>query len=143
MGYRIDANTIKANLFIPASDFNKAFELAKKHSLSQESFCRVERCDIINATNLKEYIGAMRWSMKLDKNGNFVSIYNYGLNVADEELLFESIAYFMKDGSYVEFEREGHSGQEKEHYDFHNGSAKKTKFVKEYDMEDKEFWQEI
>ena len=143
MGYRINEDTIKANLFIPASDFNKAFELARKHALAQESFCRVERCDIMNATDLKEYISAMRWDMKFDKNGNFVSICNYGINVADEEILFESIAYFMKDGSFVEFEREGYGGQEKERYDFSNGSVQKTRFVKQCDMNDKEFWQEI
>lgn len=143
MGFRIEEDTIKADLFISVDEFDKAFKLAKTHTLNQEDYCRVERKEVEDSANLEEYINAMGWDMRTNDNGDLISVYNHGINVADEELLFESIAPLMKDGSYVEFEREGYDGDQKERYDFSNRTVTQTKFAERFDMNDKAFWQEL
>lgn len=142
MGYRIDEDTIKTNLFIDRNDFSNAFVKAKNIILQQQAFWRVEKEEVLNATNLEKLIGAMRWEPKFDVQGNIIAIYNYGLNVADEELLFNSIAPFVKTGSFVEYERESYSGKQRERFEFKNGTVSKKNWVyknKEQKMENNGF----
>lgn len=79
----------------------------------------------------------------LDKDGNIEGLLNHGLNVGDEELLFKSIAQFVKNGSFIEYEREGYNGKVKERFDFLNGNIKRTTCFEERDMKDSYYWNEI
>lgn len=123
MGYRIDEDTIKSNLFIDKNDFGNAFIKAKDTILQQQEYCRVDKSEVLDAGSLKELIEAMRWTPTFDKQGNIIAIYNYGLNVAEEELLFISIAPFVKTGSFVEYEREAYSGKEKHRFEYKDGKV--------------------
>lgn len=140
MSYRIDGDTIRTNLFIDKNDFSNAFVKAKDIILQQQEFCRVERDEVLNATNLEELISAMRWELKLDEQGNAIAIHNYGLNVADEELLFNSIAPSVKTGSFVKYEREAYSGKQRERFEFKNGKTIHKSWFRDFNNNGDEVW---
>lgn len=143
MGFRIDEDTIKSSLNISKNNILKSFPIVKQNLLKVENFIRVTREDLENATNFEELINAMRWDLKLDPHGNAISIYNHGLNVADEELLFDSIKVFVDDGSFIEYEREGYGSTIKERFDYKDKKVIQRTWVKKYDQEDNSFWDEI
>lgn len=143
MGFHIDEETIKSSLNISKNNILKAFPIVKQNLLKEEKFIRVDREDLENATNFEELINAMRWNLKLDPHGNAISIYNHGLKVADEELLFNSIKDFVDDGSFVEYEREGYSSTLKESFEYKDKKVIQRTWVKKYDQNDNSFWDEI
>lgn len=135
MGFRIKKESIKSNLCIKKENFNEAFDFAKQNALNEADFIRVKKEEIEASTNLLEFISAMRWDTFLDKDGNLVNVSNNNLNIGDEELLFKSIAQFVKNGSFLEYEREGYNGDVKERFDFLNKNVTKITYNKELDLE--------
>lgn len=49
----------------------------------------------------------------------------------------------MQENSFVEYQREGNSGQWKERYDFFDGNVVQTRLVEKFDVENKGFWQKF
>lgn len=143
MGFRIDEDTIKSSLFISKNNMLKAFPIIKENLLKEEEFKKVDREELENATNFEELISAMRWDLKLDSHGNAISIYNHGLNVADEELLFNSIKDFVEDGSFVEYERQAYSSKQKERFDYKDKKVIQRTWIENYDQNDNSYWDEI
>jgi len=143
MSYRIDEDTIKSNLFIDKNDFSNAFIKAKDTILQQQEFCRVGKNEVLDAENLEELIGAMRWEPRLDEQGNIIAINNYGLNVAEEDLFFTSIAPFVKTASFVEYERETYSGKQKHRFEYMNGEVNEKIWFIDSDNNGNEIWIEI
>jgi hypothetical protein len=144
MGYRIDKDTIKSNFFIVKDNFHNTFIKAKDIILQQQllkEFCRVDIVEVVNATNLEELVDAMRWELKLDEQGNAIAIYNHGLNVAEEELLFRSLAPFIKHGSFIEYEREACSGKQKHRFEYKNGEVEEKSWLMDFDNNGNEVWQ--
>lgn len=143
MSFRINENTIKSSLKISKSNMLKAFSIIKENLLKEDKFVRVDREDLKNATNFEELINAMRWHLNIDSQGNVISIYNDGLNVADEELLFTSIEAFIDDGSFVEYEREAYGSKQKERFDYKDKKVIQRTWVELYDQNDNSYWDEI
>ncbi len=143
MGFKIDEKTIKSSLNISKENMIKAFPIVKSILLEKDEFIRVERIDLENATCFEELINAMRWDLKIDSQGNAISIYNHGLNVAEEELLFNSIADFVDDGSFVEYIRDGYSSNQKERFDYKNKKVIQRTWSEKFDQNDCAYWDEI
>lgn len=143
MGFRIHEETIKSSLNISKENMIKAFPALKSFLLDKDEFIRVEKIEIENATCFEELINAMRWDLKIDSKGNAISIYNHGLNVADEELLFNLIEDFVEDDSFVEYEREGNFSKQKERFDYKNKKVIQRTWVENFDQNDNVYWDEI
>lgn len=144
MGFRIDEDTIKSSLNISKDTMIKAFPILKSILLKKkDELKRVEKENLENATCFEELINVMRWDLTLDSQGNAISIYNYGLNVANEELLFNSIEDFVEDDSFVEYEREGYISKLKERFDYKDKKVIQRTWVEKYDQNDNNFWDEI
>lgn len=144
MGFRIDEDTIKSSLNISKDTMIKAFPILKSILLKKkDELKRVEKENLENATCFEELINIMRWDLTLDSQGNAISIYNYGLNVANEELLFNSIEDFVEDDSFVEYEREGYISKLKERFDYKDKKVIQRTWVEKYDQNDNNFWDEI
>lgn len=144
MGFRIDEDTIKSSLNISKDTMIKAFPILKSILLKKkDELKRVEKENLENATCFEELINVMRWDLTLDSQGNAISIYNYGLNVANEELLFNSIEDFVEDDSFVEYERDGYISKLKERFDYKDKKVIQRTWVEKYDQNDNNFWDEI
>lgn len=144
MGFRIDEDTIKSSLNISKDTMIKAFPILKSILLKKkDELKRVEKENLENATCFEELINVMRWDLTLDSQGNAISIYNYGLNVANEELLFNSIEDFVEDDSFIEYERDGYISKLKERFDYKDKKVIQRTWVEKYDQNDNNFWDEI
>lgn len=66
----------------------------------------VENEELENAQNAVEAIQAWGWEPELDDDGNIVDIYFQWEKLGQEDLMFQRIAPWVKDGSYIEMSGE-------------------------------------
>jgi hypothetical protein len=64
------------------------------------SFIDYDKC--VRATDLHSALMAWRWATDTDELGNITSLDFIGEKLGDEEVLFEAIAPFVQDGSYIQ-----------------------------------------
>lgn len=140
MGFRIHEETIESSFKILKENMERAFPVLKEEFLKKDRMIRKE--EVENTSCFKELISGLKWELKLDEHGNGISIYNHGLNIAEEYFLFNSIAEFMEDESYVIYEREGMAGNIKMIFEYRNGKVFTKMFVEDYDQYAQPFWSE-
>lgn len=133
MSVDINNKTIKSEIFITKEDAGKAFDILKQKVLSQGELSGwITIGEVEQSNTLLELMTAMRWIPELNNNGNVISLTHDGFGVAEEDLLFKTIAPYVQANSFVEFEREGYSSDLKVRYDFINSLVTKTVWNKVY-----------
>ena len=134
MSVNIDNKTIKTEIFIAKLNIDKIFNDLKQKVLFQSELSGwIDISKIKSSMSYVELMTAMRWMPQFDKDGNIIVLLHDGFNVAEEELLFRTIAPFVKDGSFVEYEREGYSSDLKVRFDFTDKKVNITTWKKQYD----------
>ena len=102
-----------SNFAIKAEDKEKALEAIKElagketiHDGSGKHFSWVETERFVNASTLKEAMDEWRWEIGEDEEGNVLDIYFSGEKLGNDEILFNAIAPYVKEGSYIEMSGE-------------------------------------
>ncbi len=117
MGYRIDEETIVSNIKIKKINLDIAFKDIKQKFLNKkEKSTRINIKEIINSKNFEDLINGLRWVVEFDENGDCISFFNHSLNIAEEDFLFHSLAPYMENDSYIEYENETFIGNIKNIY---------------------------
>ena len=70
------------------------------------SFSWVTMHEFENATTLEDALSAWRWGTDLNEAGDIVDICFQGQKLGDDVVLFEQLAKFVEDGSYIEMQGE-------------------------------------
>ena len=105
------------DFFISLEDNERGFPLVKELLLKiredrRRHFAWVDDEELNNAQSLDDIIDAFGWDVDTDPEGNIISVYflreKHFLRekLGDEEILFEVIAPYVKDGSYIEMNGE-------------------------------------
>jgi len=105
----------QSEFFIAKKNFGKVLKAIKKlmakagelgtgwNKEEGRHFAWVGTKEVLAAKNIFEAIEEWRWSFIVDKNnGNIVGIKFNGEKLGDDFYLFEAIAPFVKDGSFIE-----------------------------------------
>jgi hypothetical protein len=100
MGYCMTQH--RSDFFISVNKQSAALEAMIKLAKEKRNFCWVGYKDFIDCINLAEVLDAWRWRTKLDNSGNIVDISFEGEKIGDEELLWNTLAPYIKKGSYIE-----------------------------------------
>lgn len=133
MGNKIDNETLKSNVLLSKENAGKAFDILKHEVLSQNELSHwITLKEVELSKNFDELMTAMRWMPQFSDDGDVIDLIHDGFNVAEEALVFKIITPFVKDGSYIEYEREGYSTDLKVRFDFINNGLKETVWSKEY-----------
>lgn len=143
MGHRINNMKLKSSLVINKEDFDSAYNVLKSNLLGKKELNRIDKTEINETLNLFELVIIAKWELLFDNEENAFSIYNHNLNVAEEELLFKSIAPFVKEGSFVEYERDSCSGTQKDRFDFSNKNVVYKSFLKDDDANGDTVWKKL
>lgn len=69
-------------------------------------FSWVSTDDFLRADTLEEALKAWRWGTETDDDGNTIGISFQGQKLGDDALLFEAIAPYVEDGSYIDMQGE-------------------------------------
>jgi len=111
MGYYIQQ--IRAKFFIAKDQKDAALEAMRKlagqetiKDASGKHFSWVSTKDFAQAESLKEALEAWRWSITLDAERNVTGIHFDGEKAGDDKILFDVIAPFVEEGSYIEMSGE-------------------------------------
>ena len=77
-------------------------------SLNNETFAAanqdlafVKNESVVNASDIYDALSEVRWSPHLDDEGNIENLEFTGEKLGDEQLLFDAIAEYVEDNSYV------------------------------------------
>lgn len=133
MGNKIDNETLKSNVFLSKENAGKAFDILKHEVLSQNELSHwITLKEVELSKNFDELMTAMRWIPQFSDDGDVIDLIHDGFNVAEEALVFKTITPFVKDGSYIEYEREGYSSDLKVRFDFIKNGLQETVWSKEY-----------
>lgn len=62
--------------------------------------------NFVNTNDIKEIFNCWRWDITTDDEGNIIDIYFDGSKLGDDAVLFEAIAPYVKDGSYIQMQGE-------------------------------------
>ena len=110
MGYCMSQR--EADFAIHAKDFDKALKaiqgLHGSESIADSggrhfSWVGYEFYKIANLAKMME---EWRWDLELDEDGNAVGIHFQGEKIGDDQVLFDAIAPWVKEGSYIEMHGE-------------------------------------
>lgn len=71
-----------------------------------KTFSWVYTDSVLKSKNLEEALKAWRWEVDLDEDLNIININFIGEKLGDDINLFEAIAPFVEDGSYIEMSGE-------------------------------------
>lgn len=142
MGNKINNETLKSNIFLSKENAGKAFDVLKQETLSQNELSHwITLKEVELSKNFDELMTAMRWMPQFSNDGDVIGLEHNGFNVAEETFVFKTIAPFVKDGSYIEYEREGYSTDLKVRFDFTANGLKETIWSKEYnDNKSRDEW---
>ncbi|MDD3465563.1 MAG: hypothetical protein PHE67_00320 [Campylobacterales bacterium] len=133
-------DSIKSSFHIANNKVKQAYESLMSALSSKDSLCRIEKKDYQSASTLLELMMECRWEPIFNQNGDVVSLKHHYTNVAEEDLLFEALAPYVTNGSYIEFRSEGYDGDLKHRYEFENCTVIKQEWVETYDNENNHFW---
>ena len=77
-------------------------------SLNNETFAAanqdlafVKNESVVNASDIYDALSGVRWSPHLDDEGNIENLEFTGEKLGDEQLLFDAIAEYVEDSSYI------------------------------------------
>lgn len=93
-------------------------------------FSWVEDSKFVDVQYLEEALKAWRWYPKNDTDGNIIGISFEGEKAGDDKILFDAIAPFVEDESYIQMR-----GEEEDiwRWEFDNGKCKEKKARIEFD----------
>ena len=105
MGYCMEMR--EAEFFISNEDAKKAFPIVKEALLVERAnrtyhFSWVDDDELKDADCLCDILDAFRWEPSLDKDGNITSICFCGEKLGCDKDLFDIIAPFVKEDSYIQ-----------------------------------------
>jgi hypothetical protein len=103
MGYYM--NQVEARFFIANKDKNKALKAIKKLKRASGDYCWVDR-QYTKAKTLGQALQHWRWATEEDVYGNIHDISFTGEKMGDELILFQTIAPFVREDSYIEMHGE-------------------------------------
>jgi len=97
---------------IEAGKLDEAFPEVQKSLLAERakrqlSYDWVNDCDVTNAKSLADILTAFRWKPSFDNEGNIISICFSGEKYGSDEILFNTIAPYVTEGSFIEMAGEG------------------------------------
>lgn len=97
MGYHM--NQQKADFVIPFEQINATLAVIKN---LKGNFSWVNTEKVAQATNIEEAFNAWRWIIELDANDDIINIQFRGEKLGDDKDLFDCIAQYVKEGSYIQ-----------------------------------------
>lgn len=108
--FNISASNIKdviKTIHALASDKNKMFGGRWTPGVGKsESWYSWVNMDFVNTNDIKEIFNCWRWDVTTDDDGNITDIYFDGGKLGDDVVLFETIAPYVNDGSYIQMRGE-------------------------------------
>jgi hypothetical protein len=110
MGYCV-AQT-EAMFLIKKENFAKALEAIKALGKEREDmpygffYSWVDMDGFVNAKDIEDAMKAWRWNVEFDVSGNIEIIEFTGEKLGDDKVLFDAIAPFVEDNSYIEMQGE-------------------------------------
>jgi predicted small secreted protein len=110
--------TIEVSISFPNS--SNVFSILKETFLKKDELCRIDREEVELSSNLEELLISLRRKPIIEGEHVLNLIFNAS-NVAEEKLLFETLAPFIKDGSYIKYIRETYTGNKLYIYSFNHG----------------------
>lgn len=163
MGFRILEDTIKSSLFITKENMDLAFPILKSNLLNRKIDIKIDYdlqiisknlivldrellidTDLLfHSNNFEDLINAFKWQIIFDDNGNCIQLFNDGLNIADEHLLFTCLEEYIEDGSFIEYQKQSYLGNVKERYDYQNKTSLNKTFIEDYDQNNKSYWRQL
>jgi len=69
-------------------------------------FAWVDMAELARAKNIEDALRAWRWSVFFDENGDITGIQFEGEKLGDDKVLFDAIAPFVGNGSFIEMSGE-------------------------------------
>jgi len=99
MGYCM--NMRKCKIRIECENKNSALNILKQFTKGKQ-FAWVDSEVIQKCTNLEEALHEMRYEAILDDCSNIINLEFIGEKLGDDDKLFNYIAPFVEDGSYIE-----------------------------------------
>lgn len=96
MGYYM--SQMDTSFYIAKEDVPKA--LTAVQSLPKKKYCWVG--DFRNFSTFEEVMEEWRWGIEYDSEGNVVDIEFLGEKLGDDKVVFEAIAPFVKEDSYIQ-----------------------------------------
>ncbi|MFA6195301.1 MAG: hypothetical protein WC656_01500 [Sulfurimonas sp.] len=133
MSVNIYNETVKSKVFITKKIAGKAFDILKQEVLKQDDLSGwITISEVEQSKNFTELMMAMRWIPEVNNDGDVISLVHDGFNIAEEELVFKTIAPFVKNNSFVEFEREGSFSDLRVRFDFMDGLVTQSVWNKIY-----------
>jgi hypothetical protein len=105
-----------SSFFIPKEFFGPAlqsiFAIMTEESsggLQQiQDFRWVSGDEVLRSKTLSNALKAWRWRARLDKDDNIVDVHFTGEKSGDDYILFNAIAPYVRDGSYISMRGEDH-----------------------------------
>ena len=119
MGYYMDQ--MESDFKIKKENFSAALvaikalaeQLEEKASGGSFGPNRIERwfswvvtSEFVDAKTLVDAIKAWRWQAQLNSDGDISALYFEGEKLGDDEVLFDALAPFVEDGSYIQMSGE-------------------------------------
>jgi len=106
-----------SEFFIKKENFDKALvaikalanetkKMSGESSNGEHWFSWVDDYEFVEAKTLAEALTAWRWEPQLDEDGNINDIFFNGEKLGDDFVLFEEIAPFVKENSFIEMNGE-------------------------------------
>ena len=102
-----------SNFYISFNDIENTLtaikNLAGMETIKDSSgahFSWVGTKEFLEASTLNEAFEAWRWNIALDEEGSVVDLYFEGEKIGDDKILFDAIAPYVKEGSFIEMQGE-------------------------------------
>lgn len=144
MGFEIDNASVKTNFQIKSSFLPIALLTLKEVILNKENLSGwIDPDEVEKALDFKSIMAAVGWPVEISDSGDVVKIRHDGLKVAEEKVVFETLAPFVENGAYIEYEREGFTRDIKLKYIFQSGCFIEREWGKDYDASGNEIWIEF
>jgi hypothetical protein len=100
MGYYMEMREVSFE--IPNENKEKALELLKTLARKNSNLSWVDSDTVLRSETLSEALDECSYDIEEDESGNVINIYFTGEKLGDDELIFDTIASTVKDGSYIE-----------------------------------------
>lgn len=105
MGYYADQ--VDVDFYLDKSNFPKV--IAAIRALAGNGRYSWVKDSYLDSDNIVDIFRCWRWGVSLDDNGNIVDISFAGEKLGDDEVLFQAIAPYVKNNSYIEMHGEDHA----------------------------------
>lgn len=100
MGYRMDMTD--ANFFLPKESHSAALKAIQALVSKGQCYTWIRFKGDSSWERLEDAFSSWRWSVSFDDDENINNIQFDGTHSGDEEILLETLAPFVRSGSYIE-----------------------------------------